>query len=86
MEIPFLGVPGTVHFINARTRWFDDGVQAALDAGIKQVRTPCPMHPTWCRRHPVALVLGDQQLQYKGTAASFDSSTLPCCLLCAARQ
>jgi hypothetical protein len=38
IEFPFLGIPGIVRFIDVRTQWFDEGVTAAMDAGITQVR------------------------------------------------
>lgn len=37
IETPFFGIPGIVRFIDVRTQWFDEGMQAAFDAGIKQV-------------------------------------------------
>ncbi|KAI8477376.1 MAG: S-adenosyl-L-methionine-dependent methyltransferase [Monoraphidium minutum] len=36
-ELPGLGVPGMIAFLDARTQWFDDRVAAAMDAGAKQV-------------------------------------------------
>jgi hypothetical protein len=38
MQFPVLGIPGIVRFIDVRTQWFDDSVQAAIRDGIKQVR------------------------------------------------
>jgi methyltransferase (TIGR00027 family) len=37
LELPFLGIPGIVRFIDVRTQWFDDSVAAAQRDGIKQV-------------------------------------------------
>jgi hypothetical protein len=37
MELPLLGVPGGVRWIDTRTQWFDDNVSAAIADGIKQV-------------------------------------------------
>ncbi|KIZ07560.1 Putative S-adenosyl-L-methionine-dependent methyltransferase [Monoraphidium neglectum] len=37
LDIKYLGVPGIVNFIDARTQWIDDGMTKALDDGIKQV-------------------------------------------------
>jgi hypothetical protein len=37
LEFPFLGIPGIVRFIDVRTQWFDDSVNAAIRDGIKQV-------------------------------------------------
>lgn len=37
LDIKYLGVPGIVNFIDARTQWIDDGMKRALDDGIKQV-------------------------------------------------
>ncbi|KIY91347.1 hypothetical protein MNEG_16617, partial [Monoraphidium neglectum] len=37
LDIKYLGVPGIVNFIDARTQWIDDGMKKALDDGIKQV-------------------------------------------------
>ncbi|GBF98456.1 S-adenosyl-L-methionine-dependent methyltransferase [Raphidocelis subcapitata] len=37
LDMTYLGVPGLVNFIDARTRWIDDGMKRALDDGIKQV-------------------------------------------------
>ena len=37
-ENPFWGVPGCTNFIDARTKWFDNAVAAAVKSGtIKQV-------------------------------------------------
>jgi O-methyltransferase involved in polyketide biosynthesis len=38
LEFPLLGIPGIVRFIDVRTQWFDDSVNAAIRDGIKQVR------------------------------------------------
>jgi hypothetical protein len=38
LELPYLGIPGIVRFIDVRTQWFDDSVKAAMRDGIKQVR------------------------------------------------
>ncbi|KAF8059655.1 S-adenosyl-L-methionine-dependent methyltransferase [Scenedesmus sp. PABB004] len=37
LEVPFLGIPGIVRFIDVRTQWFDEALKAALRDGIKQV-------------------------------------------------
>lgn len=37
LELPYLGIPGIVRFIDVRTQWIDDSVKAALRDGIKQV-------------------------------------------------
>jgi methyltransferase (TIGR00027 family) len=37
LETPFLGIPGIVRFIDVRTQWFDEAMNAAIDNGIKQV-------------------------------------------------
>jgi methyltransferase (TIGR00027 family) len=37
LDIPYLGVPGIVNFIDARTQWIDEGMRRALDDGIEQV-------------------------------------------------
>lgn len=37
METPYLGIPGIVRFIDVRTQWIDDSVNAAIRDGIKQV-------------------------------------------------
>jgi methyltransferase (TIGR00027 family) len=36
-ELPGLGIPGMINFLDARTQWFDARLVAALDAGIDQV-------------------------------------------------
>jgi methyltransferase (TIGR00027 family) len=36
-ELPFVGVPGMINYLDARTQFFDERVAAALDAGCKQV-------------------------------------------------
>lgn len=37
LELPFLGIPGIVRFIDVRTQLFDDEVRAAIADGITQV-------------------------------------------------
>ncbi|GBF90902.1 hypothetical protein Rsub_03757 [Raphidocelis subcapitata] len=36
-ELPGVGIPGILNFLDGRTQWFDDRVTAALDAGVTQV-------------------------------------------------
>jgi methyltransferase (TIGR00027 family) len=37
LQVPFLGIPGLVNFIDVRTQWFDAAVQRAIADGITQV-------------------------------------------------
>uniref|UniRef100_A0A383WF02 S-adenosyl-L-methionine-dependent methyltransferase n=1 Tax=Tetradesmus obliquus TaxID=3088 RepID=A0A383WF02_TETOB len=37
LEMPFLGIPGIVRFIDVRTQWFDEAMEQAFDDGIQQV-------------------------------------------------
>ena len=37
LDIPYLGIPGIVNFIDCRTQWFDEGMKLAIGDGFKQV-------------------------------------------------
>ena len=37
LDLKYVGVPGIVNFVDARTQWIDDAFERALDDGIKQV-------------------------------------------------
>jgi len=37
-EMPGVGIPGMINFLDARTQWIDDCLVRAIDSGIKQVR------------------------------------------------
>lgn len=38
LDLKYVGVPGIVNFVDARTQWVDDGMARALDGGVRQVR------------------------------------------------
>ncbi|KAI3425331.1 hypothetical protein D9Q98_009095 [Chlorella vulgaris] len=37
VENPAIGVPGVCNFVDARTKWLDSALKAALDSGVRQV-------------------------------------------------
>jgi methyltransferase (TIGR00027 family) len=37
LDLPYLGIPGIVNFVDCRTQWFDQGVRTAIDDGFTQV-------------------------------------------------
>lgn len=75
IECPGLGLPGIVNFTDARTQWFDQGVESALDEGITQVSMQhevnmhnttaaalCCLIAVWCLTMVLLLLRGQHPL------------------------